>query len=124
MDEAELCQHVAFLSRGKLIALDTPEALKQSQMRGQVLEIACSDSDRAVRVLRQAAEADRLPLSDIALYGAQIHVVVPDATALAGPVRALLVEHGIEPTSVEWIAPTLEDVFISSVRARGEADET
>ena len=96
MDEAELCQHVAFLSHGKLIALDTPEALKESQMRGQVLEIDCPESDRAVRALRRAQASGRLPLSEIALYGAQIHVVVPDATAFAGAVRDLLVERGIE----------------------------
>ncbi|MBN1642940.1 MAG: ABC transporter ATP-binding protein [Anaerolineae bacterium] len=128
MDEAELCQHVGFLSGGKLIALDTPDALKQSEMRGHVLEIDCPESDRAMRVLRAAQEAGAvpggIPLREVALYGAQIHVVVPDAGACAEPVRRLLTEHGIEPRSVNKIVPTLEDVFISSVKARGEIDGT
>jgi len=122
MDEAELCQRVGFLSRGRLIALDTPDALKQTQMRGHVLEIDCRSSERAMHVLRRATEERRVPFDEIALYGAQIHAVVPDAETYREPVRQLLLEHGIDVRSVEWIAPTLEDVFISSVKARGDTD--
>ena len=51
MDEAELCQRVGFISQGKLIALDTPDQLKQSQMRGHVLEINTDNADRAMRLV-------------------------------------------------------------------------
>ena len=122
MDEAELCQRVGFLSRGRLIALDTPDALKQTQMRGHVLEIDCRSSERAMHVLRRAGEEGRVPFDEIALYGAQIHAVVPDAEIYREPVRQLLLAHGIDVRSVQWIAPTLEDVFISSVKARGDTD--
>jgi len=120
MDEAELCQRVGFISEGRLVALDTPERLKQTQMRGQILEINTPDSDRAMRVLKAAQASGRLPCDEVALYGAQIHVVVPDAEGSKQPVRALLESEGIEVNAVEWIAPTLEDVFISSVKPRGE----
>ncbi len=120
MDEAELCQRVGFLSQGRLIALDTPDQLKRTHMRGHVLEIDTDSSERAVRVLRRARDSGRLLLQEIALYGAQIHAVVPDAEAYRGPVRDLLVEHGVGVRQVAWIAPTLEDVFISSVKAREE----
>jgi len=122
MDEAELCQRVGFLSRGRLIALDTPDALKRTQMRGHVLEIDCRNSERAMHVLRRAAEEGRIPFDEIALYGAQIHAVVPDAETYRDPVRQLLLEHDVEVRRVEWIAPTLEDVFISSVKERSDAD--
>lgn len=122
MDEAELCQRVGFLSRGRLIALDTPDALKRTQMRGHVLEIDCRNSDRAMHVLRRAAEEGQIPFDEVALYGAQIHVVVPDAETYRDPVHQLLLEHGIDVRSVAWIAPTLEDVFISSVKERWDAD--
>jgi len=120
MDEAELCQRVGFLSEGKLIALDTPDQLKRTQMRGHVLEIDCRDSERAVRILRRAQESSRIPFDEIALYGAQIHAVVPDAEAFKEPVWQLLAGEGIDVHAIEWIAPTLEDVFISSVQAREE----
>lgn len=120
MDEAELCQRVGFLSQGRLVALDTPDRLKVTQMRGQVLEISTPDPDRAMRVLKEAQASGRLPFDEVAFYGAQIHAVVPDAEAFKQPITALLENEGISVSSIEWIAPTLEDVFISSVRQPGE----
>jgi ABC-2 type transport system ATP-binding protein len=117
MDEAELCQRVGFISRGKLVALDTPGQLKQTQMRGHVLEIDCEDSEAAMRVLLAAKEGGGLPLDEVALYGAQIHAVVPDAESFKQPVWDLLLGEGIRVNTVVWIAPTLEDVFISAVTA-------
>jgi len=116
MDEAELCQRVGFISQGRLVALDTPGRLKQTQMRGHVLEIDCSPSEAAMRVLQAARASGRLPLDEVALYGAQIHAVVPDAEAFKGPVADLLAREGVAVKAIEWIAPTLEDVFISSVK--------
>jgi ABC-2 type transport system ATP-binding protein len=120
MDEAELCHRVGFLSQGRLIALDTPDELKRTHMAGHVLEIDCEDSQRAMLVLQKARTSDWIPFTEIALYGAQIHAVVPDATRYGPHVQALLDEAEIEVHSVQWIAPSLEDVFISSVKARGD----
>lgn len=120
MDEAELCQRVGFISEGQLIALDTPDELKRTQMRGQVLEVDCADSEAAMRALQAAKERGWLPLDEVALYGALIHVVVPDAEAYKSPMANLLAGQGIAVNAIEWIAPTLEDVFISSVKAREE----
>jgi ABC-2 type transport system ATP-binding protein len=117
MDEAELCQRVGFISQGRLVALDTPDRLKETQMRGQVLEINTPTPDRAMRALRQAQQDGRLPSDEIALYGAQIHVVVPDATTYKSLLLALLTGQNIQVNSIEWITPTLEDVFISAVQA-------
>jgi ABC-2 type transport system ATP-binding protein len=118
MDEAELCQRVGFLSQGKLIALDTPGQLKQTQMYGQVLEINTGNADRAMRVLKAEQESGRIPFDEVALYGAQIHAVVPDAEAHKERIWTLLANEGIDVHAIEWIAPTLEDVFISAVKPR------
>jgi ABC-2 type transport system ATP-binding protein len=116
MDEAELCQRVGFISQGRLVALDTPDRLKQTQMRGQVLEISTPESDRALRVLKDAQAKGALPLDEVALYGAQVHAVVPDARAYRGAVEECLRKEQVPVHAIEWIAPTLEDVFISAVR--------
>jgi ABC-2 type transport system ATP-binding protein len=117
MDEAELCQRVGFISRGRLIALDTPDALKDSQMEGDVLEIDCDNSEAAITLFHAALESGRLPLHEVALYGAQIHVVAPDAETSSEQIRVLLEGGGIQVHSIERIAPTLEDVFISAVKS-------
>lgn len=116
MEEAELCQRVGLISKGRLVALDTPERLKQTHMRGQVLEIGSDDVGRAMRVLRAARQSGQLACEEVAVYGSQIHVVVADAAAAMKPLVAMLEENGVTVHNVEWIAPTLEDVFISAVR--------
>ena len=116
MDEAELCQRVGFINQGRLVAAGTPDELKQTHMRGQVLEIDTPETDRTVRVLKEAQAQGRMPFDEVALYGAQIHVVVPDAEGNRQPIRTLLEKENIPVTAIEWILPTLEDVFISTVR--------
>jgi ABC-2 type transport system ATP-binding protein len=118
MDEAELCQRVGFITQGRLVAIDTPARLKQTQMHGDLLEITVSNPDSAMRVLKTAQQSGRLPLDEVALYGAQIHVVTPSAKTYKEAIRELLAGEGFEVRSIEWIAPTLEDVFISSVNAK------
>jgi ABC-2 type transport system ATP-binding protein len=123
MDEAELCQRVGFISHGRLVAMDSPARLKQTQMRGRVLEISSPLPDRVMSVLKTAQQSGELPLDEVALYGAQIHAVIPDETQLRDAVRRTLEGAGIPITSLGWIEPTLEDVFISAVsssRASGE----
>jgi len=116
MDEAELCQRVGFISHGRLIALDTPERLKIDQMRGQVLEINTPMPEKALRVLQLAQFSGRLPLDEVALYGAQIHAVLPEGSAQIKDIEKILTDENIQVHGLEWIAPTLEDVFISAVK--------
>jgi ABC-2 type transport system ATP-binding protein len=116
MDEAELCQRVGFINHGRLIALDTPGRLKVDQMRGQVLEINSPTPEKAMRVLKSAQTSGRLPLDEVALYGAQIHAVMPAGSGLITDVEQILSAENIQVHSLEWIAPTLEDVFISAVK--------
>jgi len=117
MDEAELCQRVGFINLGRLVAIGTPEELKLNRMEGQVLEVESADSDRAMRILKEAQRSKSMPFEEVALYGAQIHVVVPNAEKYRVPVKRLLEKEKIKVIGVEKIVPTLEDVFISTINA-------
>ncbi len=117
MDEAELCQRIGFITQGRLVALDSPSQLKVTQMRGQVLEIRTPHPERAMRTLKTAQQSGRVAFDEVALYGAQIHAVVPNAQEYGKVLRGVLEADGVEVNAIEWIAPTLEDVFISSVTA-------
>jgi ABC-2 type transport system ATP-binding protein len=122
MDEAELCQRVGFISQGRVVALDSPSRLKQTQMRGRVLEINSPAPDQVMTVLKAAQQAGKLPLDEVALYGAQIHAVVPADEQYRQAIRQALEAANIPITSLEWIEPTLEDVFISAVNAAHAAE--
>ncbi len=111
MDEAEHCQNLVFIQRGNLVAKGSPEEIKIEQMRGDVVEIDCDDAGRAVPLLRELNIFE-----EVALYGALIHVVTNNALEHIPVIEKTLAEHGLAVTSVERIAPSLEDVFISSAR--------
>ncbi len=112
MDEAEHCQDLAFIQRGTLVAKGSPEEIKITQMRGDVIEIDCNnDADRAIPLLRNLNIFE-----EVALYGALIHVVTKNGAEHIPLIEKTLADHGLTVISIERIAPSLEDVFISSAR--------
>ena len=111
MDEAEHCQSLAFIHLGRIVARGTPQDIKKTIMKGQVLEIDCSDPDVALSTLREASLLD-----EVALYGALIHVVGEDLESHKPMMQRLLREQGVDVRSMDIIAPSLEDVFISSIK--------
>ena len=115
MDEAEHCHRLALMQRGSLIASGSPTEIKQEMMRGEVLEIATTDAIQAARLLREASEANRLPLEEVELYGALVHVVAPEMASLQNRIAEILREAEIEPQAMTVIAPSLEDAFIASM---------
>jgi ABC-2 type transport system ATP-binding protein len=111
MDEAEHCQNLVFIQRGNLVAKGPPEEIKVEQMHGDVVEIDCDDASQAVPLLRELDIFE-----EVALYGALIHVVTNNTSEHIPLIEKTLTENGLTITSVERIAPSLEDVFISSAR--------
>ena len=116
MDEAEHCHRLAFIQRGRIIASGSPEEIKRDVMRGQVLEIAPSDTPLAIKVLRAARESGRLPLDEVALYGPLVHVTGPEMERHEEAIAAELWQAGVEPGDMAVIEPSLEDVFIACMR--------
>jgi ABC-2 type transport system ATP-binding protein len=111
MDEAEHCQSLAFIQRGRLVAMGSPGEIKAQEMRGHVLEVACDQPDVAIPVLRQLGLFE-----EVALYGALIHVVTEDPDAHRALIQGTLRDQGVHITAIDSIAPSLEDVFIASAR--------
>jgi len=111
MDEAEHCQALAFIHGGRIIARGSPEEIKLHKMQGQVLEIDCTQPDVAISLLRQMDLFE-----EVALYGALIHVVAEGVAEHKPRIAQALAEAGVQVRSIDVIAPSLEDVFISNVR--------
>ncbi len=117
MDEAEHCHRLAFIQRGRIRATGSPESIKQETLRGRVFEIAPDDPVRAVQLLRQAAGEGRMPLAEVELYGERVHVVSADPGLGEGALRAELEAAGIGSGPIAAIPPSLEDVFIASMKS-------
>jgi ABC-2 type transport system ATP-binding protein len=116
MDEAEYCDRLALIHRGRIAALGTPDELRAQRMPDDVLEVVV---DRPVDALDALG---REPcVREAALFGAAVHVVVRDAAVAAGPVRAALEAAGMAVERCEPIVPSLEDVFVSLIEAEDRA---
>lgn len=116
MDEAEHCHRLAFIQRGKIIANGSPAQIKQETMTGKVIELAPSDAGEAVKILRLAQESGKLPIDEVELYGSLVHVVAPDSPDLHAKIALELQTVGINPGEFAVIEPSLEDVFIASMK--------
>jgi ABC-2 type transport system ATP-binding protein len=107
MDEAENCDRIALINNGLIVACDTPENLKKDRMKGILFEIECSNTMRALEILR----IDPM-LREVALYGLFLHVVAEKEDA-AEEIRRLLEINNIAVRRIEKVLPSLEDVFVS-----------
>ncbi len=116
MDEAEYCDSLALLHRGRIVALGRPEELRRARLGIDVLEIAV---DRPVEALQRL---DGHPLvREASLFGASLHVAVAAGADAAPALRAALADAGIVVERVDRIAPSLEDVFVSMIEAQPPA---
>jgi ABC-2 type transport system ATP-binding protein len=127
MDEAALlADRVGIMDHGKLLALDTPEALMRSLEGEGTLELAADQPadgavvgalaalrgvDRVERV--QAATENGAPPPAPESQPLRVRLYLTgDAALLVAPAAAVLAEHGLALQDVKLGTPTLEDVFI------------
>ncbi|HKS05465.1 MAG TPA: ABC transporter ATP-binding protein, partial [Gemmatimonadaceae bacterium] len=115
MEEAEYCNRLALMNRGKLIALDRPAALRE-QMVEPILQLDVSDGATAAQALRDAPG-----VVEAAMFGRGVHVVVRDASAATSALPAFLASRGVTTQHIGPVRPSLEDVFVSLIRREGGA---
>jgi ABC-2 type transport system ATP-binding protein len=116
MEEAEYCNRLCLIFRGKIVALGAPAELKRTAVSGQLLLLECDAIGRALELLRSSVE-----VLDAAVFGNALHLVVTDAGSAMVRVRSVLDVHKIHIERLEPISPTLEDAFVSLTVNRGAA---
>jgi ABC-2 type transport system ATP-binding protein len=103
MDEAEFCGRIAIMDGGEIVALDTPEALKEG-VGADRIRIETDDDGAAI-----AAIGERFGLEATVSEGA-VSFAVPDGEQF---VPRLFAELGVPIRSVSLSRPTLDDVFMA-----------
>lgn len=117
MEEAEYCNRLVLMNRGKVIALDEPAGLR-GRMDEPLLEIRTSEPPHAVDALKKMDG-----VLEAAMFGRRVHVVVEDEEAAREGIPAVFARRGIPLEGIERVAPSLEDVFVALVREEGGAVE-
>ena len=109
MDEAEkLCDRIAFIDKGRLIALDTLENLKQLIPAGDLIEIGLDSSDDRVlpgiraNPLVNSAEFNNTTLTISAKNGSRVLPAIIN----------VFDGYSLPMNSISIHSPSLEDVFI------------
>jgi ABC-2 type transport system ATP-binding protein len=115
MEEAEYCNRLALMNRGKLIAMDRPSALKQD-IDIPILSLQTDNAPLAVEALRNVTG-----VLDAAMFGRDVHITVEDESRAQDIIRDSLAGANRTCESLERVTPSLEDVFVSLVRREGGA---
>jgi len=111
MDEAEYCHRLALMYRGRIIALGTPQELKE-RLQGQTLLRLETPSPLDTMKALEGAPG----VSEVAVFGSGLHLTVPDKSQIE-QVRRILQNKGIEVRRLEPIPPSMEDVFVAMIEA-------
>jgi ABC-2 type transport system ATP-binding protein len=123
-EAALLADRVGIMDHGKLLRLDTPEALMRGLPGSSTLELSVHAGDNGDTPTSLIGELERLsgvervehlPETESEPDDPHWHVrlyVSGEASALVAPTATLLAERGLSLSGVELAEPTLEDVFI------------
>jgi len=109
MEEAEYCDELALISRGRMIARGKPAELKNA-IPEDILEIRVERPSEALEQLEDSGL-----VKEVALFGDTLHAVVEDAEAASAAVGDFLAGRGLAATAVTRVRPSMEDVFVSLV---------
>ncbi len=110
MDEAEHCDRIALIIAGEIIALDSPERLRESLP----YEVYSLKVENFIRVFEYISSLDFI--EEAAIFGSDIHVLCERGFPLKKELRNILRQSGFSGYRIEKIQPTLEDVFVTHSR--------
>lgn len=108
LDEADYCDRLALIYRGRIIAEGTPGGLRREHMKREVLEV---EVDRLVEAMELL---DRSNINS-SIFGSVLHATVDHRETAEPAIRKALQDGGIELIRMEKIVPSLEDVFVTMI---------
>ena len=110
LDEAEYCQRIGLMAAGKLIALDTPAALKRTYVPGRALSVRGRDlGDAAVALRAQPG------ITAVEPFGAGLHLQVAAERWSDDEIKHAVEAAGGHDVVVEAAKASLEDVFLAAL---------
>lgn len=116
MDEAENCDRIVLMNRGKLIALGTPEEIKKESERfsGFLVEVKTPEYKKALDLLSQN-------FPEISIYGKRLFIRTFKVRDTENQVRAIFKTYGLPLEEIRPAAIPLQEAFVDYIK-RSEAD--
>ncbi len=113
MDEAQACDRVALIDRGRILAVDRPDALAAG-MSGNLYAVSAREMWPLMLALRQLPQ-----VADCYTFGAAHHIVARNDFDIHSTVNELTAR-GLHDVSIEPVAGNIEDLFIKLMHGDGQ----
>jgi ABC-2 type transport system ATP-binding protein len=108
LEEADnLCDRIAIIDKGKIIALDTPNALKES-LGGDIMTLSIEQKDADITSLIKTADR----VKEVKKQDNTYRVKVENGEETAPQILNLLIENGYKITKLSLTKPTLDEVYL------------
>jgi len=118
MDEAEYCGRLGIMSGGRLLAMDTPAALKRDALPGPAWNLVVEGVDPTTPLIPALNALEHVAgVFQVGLRGDHLHAITLAGRHTADSLQSSLEGLGFR-AEVEPADPTLEDVFIALVGRR------
>ncbi len=107
-EASQLCDRIAIINRGKIVAIDTPERLRHVMRGVQSVEVAfkaaSKDVEEGLKALRGVSSLQKL--------GDKYRLYTDDPSTVLQEVFTYSKMVGLTPISINTLGPSLEDVFL------------
>jgi ABC-2 type transport system ATP-binding protein len=122
VEAEELCDRVAIINKGRVLACDTPANLKRNLQRDAIFEIETSRLNGLTHpTIKNLSGVRKAALTEIE-GGAKLEIALVEESALASVIN-MLTQRNIKVMRLSKREPTLEDVFMELVGQRMEEVE-
>lgn len=108
LDEVEtVCDRIALLHNGKIIAFDSPEKLKAKYSKNDEIHISTDPGkyDKLVKEFR------KLEISNIVMKSRKVILYAPDSGKILNSILSIITESKEKITELKVHKPTMEEVF-------------
>jgi ABC-2 type transport system ATP-binding protein len=107
IEEADqLCQRIAIINKGKIVALDSPEKLKSSVERHQIIEVSFDQS------IAEGKLSNLKDVEKVAQFGDKFRLHVKDSSEGVLNLSEFTRDNNLKIVSIRTLSSSLEDVFV------------
>ncbi len=106
MDEASLCDRIALIQKGKILKIDSPDAIVKAYEK-TIYEVATNQMHNLILDLKEFPSQ-----YSVFAFGEFMHYIDKNDTFETETIRAYLHKKGHQNISIQKATPTIEDVFM------------
>ncbi|NOX32471.1 MAG: ABC transporter ATP-binding protein [Deltaproteobacteria bacterium] len=118
LDEAERCNRIGLLDKGKLLAAGTPHEIKKL-VEGRVLIIRSPDARKINKLLQK-----RLSGLNVDIFGDTVHIACKTIEKTRETALKIIRDAGLRVSRIKESIPSIEDIFISMMSRDSRPDSS